>query len=349
MAQPDGTRLLLTPDDDYMHPVEAAENFNESMYFNVFDPNRHIGGWFRMGNRPNEGYAEMTVCIYLPDGRVAFMFRRATIAGNASFDAGGLSFRVLEPHQRLALAYSGQVLLLNDPKVMADPKRAFRDNPSVAAEIELTFEGVSPMMGGEPVNADGSRLELDAEKSFARGHTEQHTHGIGTLRIGNQRFDIDGFGLRDHSWGPRYWQAIHWYRWCPMNFGPDFAMMLSVTCAAGSQPRQGGVVLRDGHYRRISGVSFDTDWDDNHYQRSFTAHVTMADDGEQFDVVGQVMSLIPLRNRRRGPDGQMLVTRITEGMTEYRAKGQVGYGLSEFLDQLNEDGLPVSIAEASRP
>jgi len=23
---------------------------------------------------------------------------------------------------------------------------------------------------------------------------------------------IDGFGLRDHSWGPRYWQAIYWYR-----------------------------------------------------------------------------------------------------------------------------------------
>ena len=34
-----------------------------------------------MGNRPNEGYAEMTVCLYLPDGRVGFMFKRPHIEG----------------------------------------------------------------------------------------------------------------------------------------------------------------------------------------------------------------------------------------------------------------------------
>ena len=39
-------KMKLVPEDDYMHPLEAAENFNESMYFNVFDPARGIGGWF---------------------------------------------------------------------------------------------------------------------------------------------------------------------------------------------------------------------------------------------------------------------------------------------------------------
>ncbi len=29
-------RMKLVPEDDYMHPVESASNFNESMYFNVF-------------------------------------------------------------------------------------------------------------------------------------------------------------------------------------------------------------------------------------------------------------------------------------------------------------------------
>jgi len=32
----------LEPEDEYTHPIEAAENFNESMYFNVFDPERRI-------------------------------------------------------------------------------------------------------------------------------------------------------------------------------------------------------------------------------------------------------------------------------------------------------------------
>jgi hypothetical protein len=54
------------------------------------------------------------------------------------------------------------------------------------------------------------------------------------------------------------------------------------------------------------------------------------------------MSLIPLRNRRRKPDGEDLMTRITEGMTEYTCDGEVGYGLSEYLDQI-VDGEPVGL------
>jgi len=41
-----------------------------------------MGGWVRMGNRPNEGYAEVTVCLYLPDGRVAFNYKRPKIDGH---------------------------------------------------------------------------------------------------------------------------------------------------------------------------------------------------------------------------------------------------------------------------
>jgi hypothetical protein len=50
--------------------------------------------------------------------------------------------------------------------------------------------------------------------------------------------------------------------------------------------------------------------------------------------------MIPLRNRRKRDDGTDLVTRITEGMTEYTCDGKTGYGLSEYLDQII-DGKPV--------
>ena len=64
-------RMRLDPADDLLHPLEEASNFNESRYYNFFDATAGLGGWVRMGNRPNEGYAELTVCLYLPDGRVA--------------------------------------------------------------------------------------------------------------------------------------------------------------------------------------------------------------------------------------------------------------------------------------
>ena len=39
--------------------------------------------------------------------------------------------------------------------------------------------------------------------------------------------------------------------------------------------------------------------------------------------------MLPLRNRRDGK-----VTRISEGLTEWRCDGHVGYGWSEYLDQI---------------
>ena len=45
--------------------------------------------------------------------------------------------------------------------------------------------------------------------------------------------------------------------------------------------------------------------------------------------------MIPLRHRREG-----VMTRIGEGLTEYRWDGHTGFGLSEYLDQI-EDGDPV--------
>ena len=69
-------------------PVEAATNFNESRYYNWFDPGVGMGGWVRMGNRPNEGYAEMTVCCYLPDGRAVPNYKRPKIDGHEAHDAG---------------------------------------------------------------------------------------------------------------------------------------------------------------------------------------------------------------------------------------------------------------------
>ena len=70
--------VRLEPQDEYMHELGPEPNFNESMYFNIYDPKNEVGGFFRLGNRANEGTGEMTCCVYLPDGRVARPIRIVT-------------------------------------------------------------------------------------------------------------------------------------------------------------------------------------------------------------------------------------------------------------------------------
>lgn len=98
------------------------------------------------------------------------------------------------------------------------------------------------------------------------------------------------------------------------------------------------MVFVDGAYDLITECKIDTDWDEHGYQTALRARVKTRG-GRSYEVEGKVMSLIPLRNRRTAPDGTEFNTRITEGMTEYRCNGQVGYGLSEYLDQI-KDGRP---------
>jgi hypothetical protein len=333
-------RIRRNPEDDYMHAVESATNFNESRYYNWFDAGLSMGGWVRMGNRVNEGHAELTVCLYLPDGRVGFMFKRPRIDNNDAHDSGGLKFEVIRPYQEHRITYEGKVCVLSRPREMADPKAAFESNPYAECRMDLRLEAAGPAWGGEPEWEEGEeRPEIDPEKMFVRGHTEQHMAITGTIRVGEEQFDLSqGLGLRDHSWGPRYWQNVWWYRWITANLGPDLGFACTVSGDAEGGRRVSGFLYDESRYgadRTVSirNVELTSDYDGEWFPSKNRLLVTT--DEHTYEVEGDVWSNIPLRNRRDG-----LVTRITEGMTRWRCEGREGAGLSEYLDQI-VDGTPV--------
>ena len=57
----------------------------------------------------------MSICLYLPDGRIAFMFKRPECTHNDAFDNGGMRFEVLEPFKRVRLSYEGSVCVMKTP------------------------------------------------------------------------------------------------------------------------------------------------------------------------------------------------------------------------------------------
>jgi len=326
--------IRLDASDEYLHELGPEPTFNESMYFNAIDPRTEVGAFFRLGNRANEGRGEMTVCLYLPGGRVGFMFSRPEVRTNDAFDAAGLRFDVVTPFEDLRVSYAGRVLMLDDPLQMADPKAAFTQNPTADCSVELTFRGESTPFGGEPTVSH----EKPGEE-FARGHYEQLVTAAGTITVGEESWALDGCGLRDHSWGPRTWQAPFYYRWLTANFGPDLGFMASRIARRDSDGVRSGF-LWDGEQIHLSrSTTVQTEWGgEERYHRAL--RTTFEADGRTWTVRGEVLSLIPLRNRREG-----MVTRISEGLTRWTLEdGRVGYGLSEYLDQI-VDGAPVGLDE----
>src|SRR5271156_3855914 len=271
---------MLHPLDDYPHPVGCEADFNESMYFQFHDPDRNVGGFLRLANRPNEGRGERTVCLYLPGGAVAVGFARPAVEQNDSFDAAGLSFTVVDPFKHLSVAFDGEVNVLADPAALADPKQALSASPIVGCQAHLDFSAAAPPHA-QTFDGDG--------ESFAPNHYEQLMRVGGSVTVGDDAFEINGYGLRDHSWGPRSWQAPWFYRWVHGS-SADFGFMGAYFGSPTGADRCGGFVWGGAAVHTCDDVVVSTERDAD--QQPNTVHVALASGQRRWAFVGRVGAVV---------------------------------------------------------
>jgi hypothetical protein len=323
--------FVMRPQDELMHRPDASENFNESVYTNGFNTASQVGGWMRLGNRVNEGYAELSVCLYLPDGRIACQFQRPAISSNDRFDAGGLSYQVIEPLKKVAMTFDGELIIVDDPEALREPQALLANGPRRNGRVSWVHEAESPIHGGQPVD---DTVPTMYGRDFSLGHFNQHGRVRGEIRVGDESWPIDGRGWRDHSWGPRYWQAIYYYRLFIANFpNGDGFMLLKITDRHGVSRRQ-GVLLVDGQYEEVTDIDLSTEWTARQDPARVVLGVMTAK--RKALISGEIIRLAPLRNRRKA-GGDTLVSRIAEGYTRFSWDGRQGYGMTEYIERI-EDG-----------
>ena len=334
-----GSKLRLSASDGRMHEVGSELNFSESVYFNFYEQAIGLGGFFRIANRPNEGIGEVTICLYLPDGSVAFSFKRPEIADNLTFDAGGLRVSVLEPFHKIQVSYSGEACHLIDPLQLSDPRLALRTNPYEPCTVELSYRDVSPPVGGLPLVA-GS----DAREGFARGHYDQLVSVSGTVMFAGTRWSIESVGQSDHSWGPRSWQSPWYYRWMIGSFGQDSGFMVARIAQPDRDGSRAGFLWTDRRVIPCRIEAIETRWSTN-WSNHEGVMATLRSREFSWRIEGEILNYVPLRNRKVTQDGTEFITRIGEGLTKWtRDDGRTGYGMTEYLDQV-VDGIPVGLAE----
>ena len=132
----------------------------------------------------------MTVCLYLPDGRVGFMFKRPEIANNDAFDAGGMRFDVVEPFERARRQLRRQGRHARRP-ARRWPTRRRRSprtrTPSARSRIDYT--GVSATCSAaSPTSPTRSRARSSprattSSSSPATGTITRRRRGVGGRRL----------------------------------------------------------------------------------------------------------------------------------------------------------------------
>ena len=213
----------------------------------------------------------MTTCIYLPDGRVAFTYHRPEISDNDAFDAGGMRFEVIEPFEALRASLPRQDLRARRAAADGRPAQGVHREPvdRLRGRARLPRHR-RRCSAASPSTTTARRSRRPPSEGFARGHYEQHVGARGVIRVGDEEWAVDGFGLRDHSWGPRFWQSPWWYRWLTGNFGDDGGFVI-VDHRPRATARSGSVAScsKTASTAPIEHATIDTDWrtDDSYHER----------------------------------------------------------------------------------
>jgi hypothetical protein len=330
--------VRLSDVDERVHEVGTAANWNESRYVDFWDATRRVGGWFRIGNRPNEGYAEMSACVYLPDGRVAFEFGRPAITAN-ELRVDGQAWEVVTPWRTNRVSYRGELTILQDPWALTDPKTAFAEGARATAEIELTCHsaGLDAVMG-----QDQDQMQLIFLPGQADSHYQHLAHTTATVRIGDETFEVDGRGGKDHSWGPRNWHAKIYLRWLIAAVDDANGFMLTRAVGPTKQTRS-GFVLDDGEFHVVDDFAMRNTYGAAPYYPLTGVEVTMTSGAQTWTATGTPQNWLPLRHRQPNEAGELAVLRIVKSPTEWAlGDGRRAAGHCEYHDRI-EDGVPVGL------
>ncbi|MBL6612736.1 MAG: hypothetical protein ISP45_01855 [Reyranella sp.] len=168
--------MQVTPEMDRRHaPDSDAATWNESWYFNFYDPQVDVGGYLRIG--------------LLPNARVGNMWAALFVAGEEVYNRFHLDRPLPEGDIETGLALDG--LTLRAEKLLERYRLRFED-PYTGVHLDLLWSAVHPAYNN----------------SLRHLHLEQGARFEGTLKLRGRSWQLAGTAFRDHATGKRDWEAM---------------------------------------------------------------------------------------------------------------------------------------------
>lgn len=186
----------IRPEDELLHPVAPDElHWNESVFFDWFRDEK-LAGHIRIGRMPNQGRAWLWVFLFQEGDWVVIEEPRLPIealsGGGFDYDGRGLRFRreVLSPLRENRISVEGL------GRVVTGPRRG-RLLP-VAVDLFHTSVGPAHSVGEQSIEGHSAAF-------YSANRYEQPCKVRGHQKVGDSAVGFEGWGERDHSWGPRRW------------------------------------------------------------------------------------------------------------------------------------------------
>jgi hypothetical protein len=191
------TKFGVVPEDEGPHRFDPeVEWWNESWFWDWFDPAGDVAGHCRIGIHPNQRRAWLWFYLQRKGEWIAVEEPRLPLTdldpAELAYDRWGLRFSY---HADNPLR-SGRLHVEGFGRVLSG-QRAGMILP-VGADLEIRSLGA-------PHSPGRSQAAGHSSEKFPASRFEQPIALSGTIRFGNDRLPFEGRGERDHSWGPRPW------------------------------------------------------------------------------------------------------------------------------------------------
>jgi hypothetical protein len=278
-------------------------DWNESYYFNLFDPAKGVTAFMRIGNKPNRN--EKSVFLFVMSRKGVFGLRNAVPCDEKKTECSGLKFE--DRGDAWKITYNGPLF-----DVSKEPA------PTMSS-LDIDWKPVNPLMDYHNcVDAHGAQLSAQT----ASEHFEQFGVVTGKITIGDDVFDIRATGERDKSEGVRDWGAPKMWLWLNSVYGEDLGFNATKLSTQMGDVDAGFVGTKDCNDPVVK-ITIDIQYNGN-IPSSYSMKMT-GKSGKEYGIEAKILqhALLPMQ----GSKDMLLVETISE--TEYN--GRKGYGIAEFL------------------
>jgi hypothetical protein len=316
---------ILDESHDFAHPVEGDQAWSESYYFNCYDPGTDAGFYTRCGIRPNDGTMDIGLSFWLPGGGLAHLggVKEQRVMVDDDLEVGPIRYERLAPLKQWRITASGDASTFDG---------------SVAVACDVVFDALTPAMGGDgqgqaPVDDAAAQTRL----SVGKGHLEQAGRWSGWIDVAGTRHELssEARGNRDKSWGPRRWGGPKMWRWFSINID-DTTHFGGIRIGTDAGDLHRGWAWTNGEHASISNWAVRTELEDDGVTHK-VSHVTATDKlGRTHELRADLLRVEPGERGVR-PN----TTIVNEGLARWTYEGREGYGISEYLHQLDANAQPV--------